>query len=69
MSNKKKPARVEAPGLGGKPVEKMSDVEVRNYVAFVLESVAHLQGGLGALTGASLVKLADRLKLASPTRG
>lgn len=46
----------------GKTIAEMTDEEVREYVAFTLESVAHLQGGLGALCARDLLALANRLR-------
>lgn len=45
-----------------KTIREMSDQEIRLYVAFALESIAHLRGGVGALTPEILLSLGSRLR-------
>lgn len=49
-----------------KTLKDMSDLEVLEYVAFTLESVAHLQGGLGGLSARMLLAFAERLRMMPP---
>ena len=45
-----------------KPISQWTLREVQDYVALTLESVAHVQGGLGVLTPGMLLGLAERLR-------
>lgn len=47
---------------GGVGLDQLTDREVCEYVAFVLEGCAHLQGGLGALTVPQLLAFGTRLR-------
>lgn len=58
-----KPYAPPGGALGNKPVSEMADDEVNRYVAFVLESWAHLQGFMGAIPPVVLLQLAERLRL------
>lgn len=78
MARKQTPATAEAvavqvelaqttlPPIGpGKPfivLATLTDKEVTEYAAFLLESVAHLQGRLGALNTHNLLGLAARIR-------
>jgi hypothetical protein len=48
--------------LAGVPLSKWTDDEVAQYVAFVLETAAHLAGGFGALKPDTCLRLAERLR-------
>lgn len=48
--------------LAGVPLSKWTDHEVANYIAFVLETAAHLAGGFGALQPNTCLGLGARLR-------